>query len=213
MTEIILVGAGGNCKKIIDIILKCNYTIKGILDDKFVEQIEFYRGIKIIGIISNINKYKDYNIVVTIGTIAFRRSFFSIYSDYRYINIIHPGSCVSESSKLGKGIIIHYGVYIGPDTIIGDYCHLDTQSIIEHDCILCNNVLICPKTTLCGGVKVCDNVFVGAGTTVINSTKSNEILLNESCFIGAGSLINKSIDRNILYYGTPLNYVIRELDI
>lgn len=210
MTEIILIGAGGNCKKIIDIIYKCNYTIKGILDDKFVEETEFYRGTKIIGKISNIIQYNNFNIVVTIANIDFRKKFFSTYSNYRYINLIHPASCVSESSKLGKGIIIHYGVFIGPDTIIGNYCHIDNQSIIEHDCILSNNVLICPKTTLCGGVKVCDNVFVGAGSTIVNSTKHKEILLNDSCFIGAGSLINKSIDKNILYYGSPLNYVIRE---
>ncbi len=213
MTDIILIGAGGNCKKVIDIIYKCNYDIKGILDDKFVEQVEFYRGTKIIGKISSIDNYKNSNIVVTIGNINFRKCFFNLYSDYRFINLIHPGSCVSESSKLGKGIIIHYGVYVGPDTIIGDFCHLDTLSVIEHDCILSNNIMICPKVTICGSVKLSDNVFIGAGTTVINSTKSKEILLNESCFIGAGSLINKSINKNCLYYGTPLNYVIRELDI
>jgi|UniRef100_A0A6C0IVL0 acetyltransferase EpsM len=209
--EIILIGGGGNCKKIIDMIMSEDINIKGILDDKYTDiQINFYRKTKIIGKISDLIKYKDCNIIVTIGSIDFRKDFFNKYIDYKFPNLIHTKSCISESSQLGKGIVIHYGVYVGPDVIIGDFCHLDTNSIIEHDCNLGNNIMVCPGVNICGGVKIRDNVFIGAGTTIINSTSNKEIILNQKCYIGAGSLITKSIESNKLYYGNSFNYILKD---
>ena len=209
--EIILIGGGGNCKKIIDMILSKKLKIKGILDDKFDKNdITCYKNIKIIGKISDIINYKNYNIVVTIGNIDFRANFFNKYNNYKYINIIHNKSSVSDSANLGKGIIIHYGVYVGPNVIIKDFCHLDTSSIVEHDCILEKNIMVCPGTNICGGVEIKDNVFIGAGTTIINSTDNKKIILNNKCFIGAGSLITKSIESNKLYYGNPFNYTLKD---
>jgi len=203
--EIILIGSGGNSKKIIDMIILKDLKIKGILDDKYNSiDIEFYRKIKIIGKISELPKYKDYNIIVTIGNINFRKEFFNKYTDFHFPNLIHSKSNISESSKLGKGIIIHYGVYIGPDVIVNDFCHLDTNCIIEHDCYLEKNIMVCPGVNICGGVQIKNDVFKGSGTTIINSTEKKKIILNENCFIGAGSLITSSIKNNQLYYGTPL---------
>ena len=59
--EIILIGGGGNCKKIIDMMISQDMKIKGILDDKFNNiEINFYRETKIIGKIDELPKYKDY---------------------------------------------------------------------------------------------------------------------------------------------------------
>jgi len=209
--EIILIGGGGNCKKIIDMIISQNMKIKGILDDKYNNiEIDFYRNTKIIDKISELSNYKKYNIIVTIGSIDFRKNFFNKYNDYNFPNLIHPNSYISESSQLGKGIVIHYGVYVGPDTIIDDFCHLDTNCIVEHDCKLKKNIMVCPGVNICGGVDINDDVFIGAGTTIINSTKNNKIILHEKCFIGAGSLITNIIEKNKLYYGTPLlNNIIK----
>lgn len=206
MNKIILIGGGGNCKKIIDIIYSYNLKIEGILDDKFKNKtIDFYRNTKIIGKINSIEKYKEFNIIITIGNINFRTLFFEKYNEYNFINLSHKSCYISETAKLGKGIIIHYGVYVGPDVVIDNFCHLDTNSIVEHDCILNKNIMVCPNVTICGGVNVEDNVFIGASTTIINSTNEKKIILRKNSFIGAGSLINKNIGENILYYGTPLN--------
>ena len=93
-----------------------------------------------------------------------------------FIEIIDKISYVFDTAYFGKGIIIHYGVYVGPDTSIGNFCHLDTNCIIEHDCNLGSNVLVCP------GVIIENDVFIGAGTTIINSTINKEIRLHEKCF-------------------------------
>lgn len=211
--EIILIGGGGNCKKIIDIILSKNMKIIGILDDKFNNnEIIPYRNVTIIDKIDNLPNYKNYDIIMTIGNIDFRLQFFNKYNDYNFPNLIHNNCSISNTVSLGKGIVIHYGVYIGSDTIINDFCHLDTLSIIEHDCILEKNIMVCPGVNICGGVKIKDNVFIGSGTTIINSSNNKEIILNNKCFIGAGSLITKSITSNKLYYGNSFHYKLKNIE-
>lgn len=209
--EIILIGGGGNCKKIIDMIISQNMKIKGILDDKYNDiEIDFYRNTKIIGKIDELSNYKEYDIILTIGSIDFRKDFFNKYNNYNFPNLFHTQACISESTNLGKGIVIHYGVYVGPDVIIGNFCHLDTNCIVEHDCILENNIMVCPGVNICGGVEIKNDVFIGAGTTIINSTNKKKIILNKKCFIGVGSLITNSIESNKLYYGNSFNYVLKD---
>lgn len=211
MDKIILIGGGGNSKKIIDILIENGYYIQGILDDKYNNIIEYYRNIKIIDKISNINNYKNCKFVVTIGDMNFRKSFFSKYSNLNYINVINKKSYISPTVCLGKGIIIHHGVNIGPDVIIGDFSHIDTNGNIEHDTIMGSNCLICPGVIICGHSTIKNNVFVGAGTVVINSTNSKKIIIDDDVIVGAGSIITKSITKNMLYYGNPLNYRSRNI--
>tara|TARA_B100000886_G_C20394148_1_gene479579 strand:+ start:819 stop:1469 length:651 start_codon:yes stop_codon:yes gene_type:complete len=204
--KIILIGAGCNCKKIIDMLDSYNLKIYGVLDDKYEgDEINFYSNTKIIGKIKDVDNYSNYNIYVTIGSIIFRRNFFDKYNNLKYPNLIHKYSYISKTCKLGKGIIVHYGSYIGSDSVIDDFCHIDTNSCIEHDCKLGNNVMICPGVNFCGNSIIKNNVFIGAGSTVNNST-DKQIIIGNNCFIGSGSLIVKSINDNILYYGTPFNF-------
>jgi acetyltransferase EpsM len=204
--KIILIGAGGNCKKIIDMLDSYNLKIYGILDDKFKgKNMNFYNNTKIIGKIQNVNNYSNCDIYVTIGCIIFRRNFFNKYNNLKYPNLIHKNCSISKTCKLGKGIIVHCGVYIGPDSIIEDFCHIDTNSCIEHDCNLGTNVMICPGVNFCGHSIIKNNVFIGTGTTVNDST-DKQIIIGNNCFVGSGSLIIKSVPDNILYYGTPFNY-------
>lgn len=210
MPCVILIGGGGNCKKIIDILLSYNVSIDGILDDVFVNQsIKFYRGTNIIGKISDIVQYEDSHVYVTIGNINFRRNFFHTYRNYRFPNLIHKTAYISESAWLGKGIIVHHGVYIGSDAVIGDFCHIDTNSSIEHDCRLGINVMVCPLVSFCGYSVIQNHCFIGTGTTVNNSSKEKQITIENNCMIGSGSVITKTIPENVLYYGTPPNVTMK----
>lgn len=210
MTSVILIGGGGNCKKIIDILISHQINIDGILDDRYEnETIPFYRNTYIIGKISNVRNYPNAHIYITIGNIGFRKQFSQTYSELLYPNLFHKNAYISDTVKLGKGIIVHHGVYIGSDAVIGDFCHIDTNASVEHDCILGSNVMICPLVSMCGNSKIDNNVFVGTGTTINNSTKMQPIVIGNNSFIGSGSLITRPIPENVLYYGTPTNKTIK----
>ena len=54
------------------------------------------------------------------------------------------------------------------------------------------------NATICGGVNISDNVFIGAGTTVIDS-----ISICKNVVIGANSLVIKDIEFPGVYVGNP----------
>lgn len=56
--------------------------------------------------------------------------------------------------------------------------------------------------TKIGRVVIGDNVFVGAGTTILPNTK-----IGNNVIIGAGSLVTKNIPSNSVYAGNPAKYI------
>lgn len=208
---IILIGGGGNSKKIIDMLVSQKKEIFGVLDDKYDDiKIPFYKQTQIIGRIEDVQKYKQMQIFITIGSIQFRKVFIETYPYLQYPNLIHEKAYVSPTATLGIGIIIHFGVYIGSDVSLHDFCHIDTNTTIEHDCVLGQNVMVCPLVSICGNCRIKNNVFIGSGTTVNNSTHEKEISIGNNCLIGSGSLITKKIDDGLLWFGTPKNITIKK---
>ena len=58
MHSVILIGGGGNCKKVIDMLISYQIKIDGVLDDLYEnENIPFYRNTYIIGKTSNVRQY------------------------------------------------------------------------------------------------------------------------------------------------------------
>ena len=88
---------------------------------------------------------------------------------------------------------------------IGKHCIINTNSSIDHDCIINDFVHIAPGATLCGGVLVGRSTLIGAGTTILPNIK-----VGENVIIGAGSLVNKDIPDNSMVFGTPAKVIDNE---
>jgi acetyltransferase EpsM len=90
------------------------------------------------------------------------------------------------------------GVTVNSSTTIGAHCILNTNSSIDHDCILDNYVHISPNATLCGGISIGEGTHIGAGAVVIPGIK-----IGKWCTIGAGSVIINNIPDYSTVVGNP----------
>ncbi len=206
MEKLILVGAGGHCKAVIDAILKNQqYNIIGITDNE--EKIgESVLGIPVIGTDSELERYHKEGImtcVITVGSTgnpATRIRLFYMTKElgYHFPNIIHPGAHVSPHVIMGEGNFIASGAQIGPEVKIGDGCIINTASIVEHDCAIGNFVHIAPGVTLSGGVEVGRGSHIGTGSSSLQGIK-----IGENTIIGLGSVVVSGIGDNVIAYGNP----------
>ncbi|HBT50671.1 MAG TPA: serine acetyltransferase [Petrotoga sp.] len=204
--SIVLVGGGGHCKVVLDVIKENNYYDeicisdlkenigKEILDIRIEytdDQLEdlFKKGISFAFVSMgkiNINdqRMKLYNKIKNIGfnipTIISKSSNLSIYTE------------ISEGTFIGKNTVINPGVKIGKN------CIINTGAVVEHDCIIGDNVHIGPGAVLSGGVKIGENSFIGAGATIIQNTN-----IIGNTLIGAGAVVIKNIARSGVYVGNP----------
>ena len=191
MKKIVLIGGGGHCKSVIDVIeQESKYKIVGIIDKpKFLNSKVL--GYPVIGNdfdMKNLAKKFDYALI-TIGQIkspSARIKLFNMARDAGFLfpKIVSPLSYVSRHSKVGDGTIIMHNVVVNANSNIGKNCIINSKALIEHDCIISNHTHISTNAIINGGVKIGSKSFIGSNVT----TKDNITIPGES-FIKAGSIV------------------------
>ena len=187
--KIVLIGGGGHCRSVIDVIeQEDKYDIIGIVDKK--ENIgKDVLGYEIIGCDDDLQAiFQTYkNACITVGFIksnALRVKLFTMSKEigFNLPVIISPLAYVSKHSLIEEGTVVMHHACINANAKIGKNCIINTKALIEHDCIVEDNCHISTASVLNGGVIVKENTFFGSNTT---SKQGIEI----EGFIKAGSVI------------------------
>ncbi len=186
--KILLIGGGGHCKAVIDIIeLEDKYTIAGIIDKKELVGQDIL-GYKIIGCDDDLEKLflKYKYAMITIGQIKSNNLRIKLFNQVKNIGytlptIISPLAYVSKHASLDEGTIVMHQALVNTNTKVGKNCILNTKALVEHDCIVEDNCHISTGVIINGGVLVKEGTFIGS-----NSTTKEYIEI--SGFIKAGSL-------------------------
>ena len=187
--KIILIGGGGHCHSVIDVIEQENrFEIVGIVDKKEMigQKVMAYDVIGSDDDLEEIFKSCQ-NALITIGQIETSTIRKKIYQKLKTIGfnlpvIISPIAYVSKHSKVGEGTVLMHQVLVNSNVFIGKNCIINTKALIEHDAIIGDNCHISTASVINGGVKVNDESFFGS-----NSTSKQNIEL--SGFIKAGSVV------------------------
>ncbi|QOY54085.1 acetyltransferase [Candidatus Sulfurimonas marisnigri] len=189
--QILLIGGGGHCRSVIDVIeLEGKYTIAGIIDKKELIGQDVI-GYEIIGSDDNLQElFKECkNAVITIGQLRssdIRVKLFNKLKNigYNLPTLISPLAYVSKHSNIEEGTVIMHQALINANAKIGKNCIINTKALVEHDCIVENNCHISTSSVINGGVRVKDGTFFGS-----NATSKEAIEIQENSFIKAGSII------------------------
>jgi len=172
MNEIILIGGGGHCSSVIDVIeQEGNYTIAGIVDKKELIGQEVL-GYKVIGCDDDLEelflKYKY--ALVTVGQIksnTLRVKLFTILKKIGYALpvIVSPLAYVSKHAKVEEGTVVLHDALVNVNATVGVNCIVNSKALIEHDAIIGEHCHISTATVINGGVVVNANSFVGSNAT------------------------------------------------
>jgi len=187
--NIILVGGGGHCHSVIDVIEQENkYQIIGIVDKKELIGTNVL-GYKIIGSDDDLEDiFKTCkNACITVGHIKSNELRKNLYTKTKEIGfnlpiIISPLAYISKHAKVGEGTVVMHNALINANAKIGKNCIINTKALIEHDCIVEDNCHISTSSILNGGVRVKENSFYGS-----NSVCKQGIIIDG--FIKAGSIV------------------------
>jgi sugar O-acyltransferase (sialic acid O-acetyltransferase NeuD family) len=191
MQDILIIGGGGHCKSVIDVIESTRkYKIYGIIDIK--EKVgQKVLGYKIIGTDEDLEKYRNYVKLafIAVGFINSVELRIKIYNKLKQLNfkipvIISPLAYVSKHSFIDEGtIVMHYAV-INAGSKIGKNCIINTKALIEHDAIIEDFCHISTGAIINGGVIVGKSSFIGS-----NATTKQYIKIPENSFIKAGTVV------------------------
>jgi len=191
MEEILLIGGGGHCKSVIDVIEQENrFKIAGIVDQR-----EFIGskvlGYKIIACDDDLKalseKYKY--ICITVGQIKsadIRVRLYELVKNFGFVLpvIISPRAYVSKYAQIKEGSVIMHDAMVNAEVKISENCIINTKALIEHDCEVQAHCHISTGAIVNGGVKIGERSFIGS-----NAVTKEYISIEENSFIKAGSLV------------------------
>ena len=191
MKKILLIGGGGHCKSVIDVIEKeGRFEIAGIIDKPELLGSNVL-GYSVIGNDSDLGDLaKKYQYaLVTVGQIespSLRIKLFDLASKagFTLLSIKSPNAYVSKHSKIGDGTVIMHHAIVNANASIGDNCIVNSKALIEHDCLISSYCHISTNAIINGGVKIGPKCFIGS-----NVTTKNNIIIKENSFIKAGTLV------------------------
>ncbi|MBU3126093.1 NeuD/PglB/VioB family sugar acetyltransferase [Clostridium tagluense] len=214
MEKIVLVGAGGHCKVIIDIIKSTSkYDIVGVTDKAYACGEEaLVLDIPIIGddsILKELYNTGVKNAFVCVGALQNIVLRDKIYMELLAIGfnipaLIHKGAIVSPYANVAFGTCVMAGVIINPGAFIEENCIINTGAVIEHDCKVQRNTHISPRASIAGGVNVGCNTHIGMGSSIIQSVQ-----IGNNVIIGAGAVVIENIVDNVVAVGIPAKIIKR----
>lgn len=209
--KIIIIGAGGHAKVLINSLFEQNLEILGIVDADSSKLGESVLGIKIIGNDDVIQKYSvnDIYLVNGIGSVASLQLRKQIYQNftkmgYLFMSIIDQNARIARDVHIGSGVQIMAGAIVQPGCSIGENTIINTRVSIDHDCFIGDNVHIAPGAVLSGNVTVGSCTHLGTSCTVIQG-----INIGSKVLVAAAALVIHDVTTGLKVCGIPAKEMMK----
>lgn len=173
---IVVIGGGGHASVIVDILRQQKRDIVAIISPDDISSRNIFQGIECLKRDDDILRFnqKEVLLVNGVGTLpgsVIRAKLNEYYKKlgYSFETLVADTAYVSQYAKLHEGVQIFPGAIIQPGAIIFAHTIINTRAIIEHDTRLGENNFVAPGAIICGQCITDENVFIGAGATVIQN--------------------------------------------
>jgi len=202
--KLVVFGAGGHAKVVIDIIeQQGSYEIAGLLDDDLKHQGKRFFGYPVLGTRADLPALFSAQLrhaIVTIGDNASRVAVAALLDQlgWRFASAVHPRASIGRGVEIGPGSVVMAGCVVNADASLGGHVIVNTGATVDHDCRIEDAVHIAPGCHLCGGVSVGLGSLLGAGSIVTPGVR-----IGAKVIVGAGSTVIRDVPDGARVSGSP----------
>ena len=201
-SDIIVFGASGHAKVVIDIIEQQGLlNVVCLFDDNVNLDGQTVYGYRVFTDRAEILSREIKLCLVAIGDSHIRSEVASWLESQGIaapLAAIHPSVALGRGSSIGMGTVIMAGSVVNSDTDIGRNTIINTGATVDHDCKIGNSVHVAPGVTICGGCSVGDLSLIGAGATILPNVK-----IGSNVIVGAGATVVRDVSAGETVSGTP----------
>ena len=208
MDDVIIIGAGGHGKVVLDILLaEEKYRPVGFVDNNLSLLDSYVCGLPVLGPINALPRLKRQKIrhaIIAIGDNRQRLAQKELVDrdGVRLVNAVHPTAYVSPQASLGRGVVVAPGAKVVVEAKIGDLAIVNTGAIVDHECDVGEGAHVCPGAVLAGRVRVGRGAFVGIGAQVIQCRSVGEFAV-----VGAGAAVVNDVPDGATAVGVPAKVI------
>lgn len=210
MNKIVVIGASGHAKVVVDVIEREGKVAVLGLIDTYKPVGGMFFGYQILGTEEILDALmKNEGLVGGIiaigdnwnrGRVAAKIK--SLVPDFEFISAIHPSAQIARGVVIGRGTVVMAGTVVNSDSRIGGHCILNTKSSLDHDCVMEDFSSLAPGVTTGGVVRIGAFSAISLGANIIHGKN-----IGAHTVIGAGALVLEDIPDHCVAYGVPARVV------
>lgn len=199
--NIVVIGAGGHAKVLIDCLRFAGWNVIGCTDAD--PSPRTCAGVPVLG---------NDDVLRRLRTEGVEHAFCALGSnlardrvgdellalEFSLPSVLGPGSNVAPSVQVGRGAAILPGASVNIDSVIEDLAIINTNASVDHDGVIGRAAHIGPGAALAGCVEVGPRTFVATGSAVIPGRR-----IGADAIVGAGSVVVRDIPARAVAYGNP----------
>jgi sugar O-acyltransferase (sialic acid O-acetyltransferase NeuD family) len=202
--KLIIIGASGHAKVIIDIVEKQDkFELLGLIESNpNLEKKVLGYGILGDESILSETMYSYVYLFIAIGDNWVRHlvkeRISALHPTLKFATLIHPTAQIAKGVKIGEGVCIMAGAIVNSDSIIDNFTIINTKASMDHDGYLGAFASLAPNATTGGNVSIGDFTSVG-----ISATIKHGVQIGKHGVIGGGALVLNNFEDNQVIYGVP----------
>lgn len=192
MTEpVVVAGAGGHARVLIEALRQAGVPILGLLDPLEALWGTEVDGVRVLG--GDDKAPAGAALVNGVGgaaSTAARRKLFDSFkaAGRRFAVVAAPSAAVARAAELAEGCQVLTRAVVHPGSSIGLNAVVNTAAVVEHDCRVGAHAFVGPGAVLCGGVAVGEGAFIGAGAVVLPG-----IAIGARALVAAGAVVHHDV--------------------
>ena len=189
--HVILIGAGGHARVLLDALTSSGAAILGLVDKDPALVGQKVLGYEVLGDDEVVRKHApgSVRLVNAIGSNKTMDKRWSVYeawrkAGYTFASVQHPSAIVSRHATAAAGVQVMAGAVVQACASIGENTIVNTGATVDHDCEIGAHVHLAPGVTLSGNVWVGDGTHIGTGAAVIQGRR-----IGARCTVAAGAVV------------------------
>ena len=203
MEKLIIIGAGGYAKSVLDSIDYYNYKVAGFVDE-FSSNTEHLGYPMLASSIEELINAEQYFYFIAIGNNYHRKRWYDKLKErrLRLISVVDKSALVSQRATIGNGCFIGKMAIVNSKSIVCDDCIVNSKALIEHGCYVSDHANISTNSVINGDVCVGTGSFLGSC-----SVTRGQLKIGNWVTVGAGAVVVDNVEDNKIVAGVPARII------
>lgn len=203
MENLIIIGAGGYAKSVLDSIDYYNYEVAGFVDE-FSSNAEHLGYPILASSIEELKNAEKYFFFIAIGNNYHRKRWYEKLKErrLRLINVVDKSALVSQRATIGNGCFIGKMAIVNSKSVVCDDCIVNSKALIEHGCYVSDHANISTNSVINGDVRVGMGSFLGSC-----SVTRGQLKIGKWVTVGAGAVVVDHVEDNKIVVGVPARVI------
>lgn len=211
MQNVVILGAGGHAREVLDVFTACNsvcleYEVLGFVDDSPAMRGKKLNGYPVLGgfdWFDSVDKGSVW-VISGIGNPATRRKVVqkALSRGLSFCSITHPAAVVTAFVSVGAGTVITAGCVLTNQIRVGEHVYLNLHCTVTHDCVIEDYCNVNPGVHVSGNVHIREGCEIGTGAAIVQG-----VVIGEWSVVGAGAVVVGDIPANVTAVGVPARVI------